>query len=148
MHRKISTIILLLLIFFVISGCALGKKEWPSAVKSEDAFSLELMDGVRQDSCLMLTIAVKGATHRLWRATVQLEAVGGDDGEGCLGCPFVPRSIRVFSRDDKGFALQGSTLRLSICDLEPSKEYRFRVVGKSELSTSPLVFTDTYVASP
>lgn len=148
MRQRVVPIILFLFVFCLVSGCALGKKEWPSAVKSEDAFTLELMEGVRQDTCLLLQVEVKGAAHRLWRASVQLEAVGGDDGEGCIGCPFVPRNVVHFARGDKGFDLEGNVLKLSICTLNPDKEYRFRVVGKSELSTSSLVYTDVYVASP
>lgn len=148
MRPKITNIPLLLLVLMLFFGCAMGKKEWPSAQESEDAFTLELIEGVRQENCLMLEISVKGAAQRLWRASVQFEAVGDDDGEGCMGCPFVPRDAVHFTRSQKGFVLEGNNLRLSICDLEPGKEYRFRVAGKSELPTNPLVYTDVYVASP
>ncbi len=126
----------------------MGKKEWPSAQESEDSFSLELIQGVRQDKCLLLDISIKGAANRLWRASIQYELVGGDDGEGCTGCPFVPRDAVHFTRNQKGFALEGNNLKLSICNLEQGKEYRFRVAGKSELQTSALVYTDVFVASP
>ena len=61
MRPMITIIALLLFIQAALLGCALGKKEWPSAQKSEDSFSLELIEGVRQDNCLLLEIAVKGA---------------------------------------------------------------------------------------
>lgn len=147
MRSKLTTIALLLALSLLF-GCAMGKKEWPKSQESEDSFTLELIEGVRQDNCLILEISVKGAAHRLWRASVQFEAVGGDNGEGCAGCPFVPRDAVHFTRNQKGFALEGNNLQLSICNLEPGKEYRFRVAGKSELPTSPLVYTDVYVASP
>jgi hypothetical protein len=144
----ITIITLLLFIQTALLGCALGKKEWPSAQESEDSFSLELINGVRQDNCLFLEISVKGATHRLWRASIQFEVVGGADGDGCTGCPFVPRDAVHFTRDQKGFVFEGNNLKLSICNLEKDKEYRFRVSGKSELPTSPIVYTNVFVASP
>lgn len=148
MRPLITIIALLLFIQATLLGCALGKKEWPSAQQSEDSFSLELIKGVRQDNCLLLEISVKGAAHRLWRASIQFEAVGGDNGDGCTGCPFVPRDAVHFTRNQKGFVLEGNNLKLSICNLEAGKEYRFRVSGKSELPTNPLVYTDVFVASP
>ena len=144
-------LVIIPLLFFglaVMSGCALGRKEWPSANKSEDSFSLSLIEGVRQEGCLMLQVAVKGAVHRLWRASVLYEAVGSDEGQGCAGCPFVPREAVHFTRDQEGFVMQGNILKLSICGLEPGTEYRFRVSGKSELSTMPLQYTDVYEAAP
>lgn len=148
MRQMIIIITLLLFAQSALWGCALGKKEWPSAQESEDSFSLELIQGVRQDNCLLLEVAVKGAAHRLWRASIQLETVGGDDSEGCIGCPFVPRDAVHFTRNQKGFVLEGNNLKLSICNLEQGKEYRFRVAGKSELSISPIVYTDVFVAEP
>lgn len=148
MRKQIVIIILLLFGLAVMSGCALGRKEWPTAQASEDTFTLSLMEGVRQDNCLVLQVAVKGAAQRLWRASVLYEAVGSGEGQGCSGCPFVPREAVHFTRDQKGFGMQGSILKLSICGLEPGTEYRFRVSGKSELPTMPLQYTDVYVAAP
>lgn len=148
MRPQLTIIALLFFIQLTLLGCAMGKKEWPKAQKSEDSFSLELIEGTRQDNCLFLEIAVRGAANRLWRASVQFEAVGGDDGDGCTGCPFVPRDAIHFTRNQKGFLLEGNNLKLSICNLESGKEYRFRVSGKSELPTTPLVYTDVFVASP
>ncbi|NDV19137.1 hypothetical protein GO013_06860 [Pseudodesulfovibrio sp. JC047] len=140
--------LVLVSVLTIVSGCALGRKEWPASVNSEDAFGLKLMDGVRQDECLLLQIAVTGATHRLWRASVQYEAVGTAPGQGCEGCPFVPRNAVHFTRDQDGFNLKGQTLQLSICGLEPGIEYRFRVAGKSELSVMPIEYTDVFQAVP
>lgn len=148
MQLPLKNLYLAILCLTLLSGCALGKKEWPSAQESEDSFSLLLIEGIRQENCLMLEIAVNGASHRLWRASVQYEIVGGEDGEGCTGCPFVPRDAVHFTRDNKGFVLEGRNLKLSICSLDPTKEYRFRVAGKSELPSSPIEYTDVYVASP
>jgi len=148
MRKQIVHATLLIFVFVVLSGCALGRKEWPTSVKSEDTFSLKLMDGVRQDGCLMLQIAVTGSPNRLWRASVQYEAVGTEEGQGCEGCPFVPRNAVHFTRDQKGFDLTGNTLRLSICGLEPGIDYRFRVAGKSELSTMAIEYTDVFEALP
>lgn len=148
MRNQIVIITLLLFGLTVVTGCALGRKEWPSAQQSEDKFTLELMEGVRQDKCLMLQIAVKGTASRLWRASVLYEAVGSEEGQGCSGCPFVPREAVHFTRNQEGFVLQGNILKLSICGLDPGTEYRFRVSGKSELSTMPVQYTDVYIASP
>ncbi len=145
--RAVSTIIaLLLLVQFTLLGCALGKKEWPSAVKEEDTFGLELVIGDRQESCLLLELEVTGAAHRLFRASVQYEFIG-DDG-GCIGCPFVPRNAAHYTRNSNDFKINGNMLSLSLCGLDPDKEYRFRIAGKSELPNSPLVFTDVYVTTP
>ena len=147
--RPIITICALLLCAqFTLFGCALGKKEWPSSQDSEDTFGLELVVGDRQDNCLLLEVAISGAAERLYRASIQYEIVGGDNGGGCEGCPFVPRDAVHFTRDQKDFALNGNNLTLSLCTLEPGTEYRFRVAGKSELPTSPLVYTDVYVTTP
>lgn len=140
--------VLLLLLQFALFGCALGKKEWPAAQESDDSFTMELMVGDRQDNCLLLEVAVNGAVNRLYRASIQYEIVGDIEGSGCEGCPFVPRDAVHFTRNQKDFVLNGHTLTLSLCNLDPGKEYRFRVAGKSELPTSPLVYTDVYVTTP
>ena len=129
-------------------GCALGKKEWPVAQESEDRFSLKLLDGVRQDNCLLLDVAVSGAVQRLWRVTIQYESVGTGEGQGCSGCPFVPRTVKEFTRENQEFNLQGSILKLNLCGLEPGVEYRFRVVGTSELPSMPLESTAVYESLP
>ena len=97
------------------------------------------MDGVRQGDCLLFQVAVNAATQRLWRVTIQYEAVGTGEGQGCSGCPFVPRAVKEFTRENSEFNLHGSVLNLSLCGLEPGVEYRFRVVGTSELPAMPLV---------
>ena len=148
MRKEIVCAVLLAFVFMMLSGCALGRKEWPSAQKSEDVFALKLMEGVRQDGCLLLQVAVTGASHRLWRASVQYEAVGTDEGQGCAGCPFVARNASHFTRDQEGFDLQGGMLRLTVCGLEPGIEYRFRVAGKSEISVMPIKYTDVYESLP
>jgi len=146
--RKYVFFAILLFSLQTLVGCALGRKEWPTPRESDDRFSMKLMEGVRQDNCLLLEVGVTGAGHRLWRASVQYEAVGTDKGQGCDGCPFVPREAVHFTRDNERFDMQGEILKLGICGLDPGVEYRFRVVGKSELAAMPLEQTDVYVAEP
>ena len=146
--RKFLVVATLLFVAQTLLGCALGRKEWPSAQKSEDRFSLELLNGVRQDDCLLLDIAVHGAVNRLWRVAIQYESVGTEDGQGCSGCPFVPRDVKEFTRESQEFNLQGSILKLGLCGVEPGEEYRFRVVGTSELPAMPLESTDVYESLP
>jgi len=148
MRNLFVVVTLILCVQANLCGCALGRKDWPSPQKGEDRFSLKLMDGIRQDECIMMNIAVKGASDNLWRATVQYEAVGTDEGQGCAGCPFVPRDVIHFTRESSGFVMQNNVLRLNLCGLNPGVEYRFRVVGKSELPSMPLENTDVYVAAP
>lgn len=145
--RLIAAVFALFIILQFSFGCALGKKEWPSPKESEDRFGLEMLAAERTDNCLLLKIAVTGAADRLYRASIQYETVGGAGG-GCDGCPFVPRDAVHFTRDQQDFVLNGNTLTLSLCSLEPGTEYRFRVAGKSELSASPLVYTNVYVTTP
>lgn len=144
---RLAVIFALTAFLFVVAGCALGKKEWPEARSSDDTFSLELMVGERKDNCLLLEVGVTGAVDRLYRASIQYERVGGEGG-GCEGCPFVPRDAKHVTRDQSEFVMNGNTLTLSMCTLESDVEYRFRVVGKSELPTSPLVYTDVFVTTP
>jgi len=139
---------MLVVVLVALAGCALGKKEWPAAQKSEDAFNLELTLADRQARCLMVNVAVSGAIERLYSASIQYEVVGDGEGEGCIGCPFIPRDAVHFTRHEKGFYLQGNKLKLSFCGFDPEKEYRFRIAGKSELSTAPLVYTDIFIATP
>lgn len=146
--RKLLIAATLLFAAQTLAGCAMGRKEWPSAQKSEDRFSLELMDGVRRDDCLLLDVAVRGAVERLWRVSLQYESVGTDEGQGCSGCPFVPRRVKEFTRESGEFNLQGAVLKLGLCGLEPGTEYRFRVVGTSELPAMPLESTGVYESLP
>lgn len=147
MRKTVIFSVLLTLVVAGLFGCALGKKEWPEAQESEDRFLIKLLAGDRQNECLTLDVAVTGATHRLYRATIQYEIAGGLGG-GCEGCPFVPREAVHFTRNSEDFVMNGNKLTLSMCSLEPGNEYRFRVAGKSELPTSPLVYTDVYVTTP
>lgn len=148
MRKTVAATLLILFGLTVLAGCALGRKQWPEATRGEDRFTLSLIEGVRQDDCLVLTIMVKGAVNRMWRASVLYESVGDDEGQGCEGCPFVPREARHFTRDQSEFNLNGNILKLSICGLEPGVEYRFRVSGKSEIPTMALEYTDVYMAEP
>ena len=71
-----------------------------------------------------------------------MKARGVPDVPSCRG-----RS-RSFTRERSEFNLHGSILKLSLCGLEPGVEYRFRVVGTSELPAMPLVSTDVYESLP
>lgn len=143
-RMKLTGLFLVVAVFF--TGCALGKKEWPSAVKSEDRFNLVILSAARTDECLSVTVAVSGAAHRLYRASILYEQVGGPGG-GCEECPFVPRKSKHVVRGQSEFSLQNNTLELGLCNLSPEHNYRFRIAGKSELSTSPIVYTEVYVTT-
>lgn len=136
-----------LLLLLMLAACNMGKKNWPHAVESEDAFSLEVLSAERKNNCLLLQIGVTGALGRLYRASIQYEEVGGYNG-GCKDCPFVPRSALHVTRNNPDFELEEGTLSLSMCSLNPDSEYRFRVAGKNELPGVPLVFTDVFVTGP
>lgn len=147
MRPSLLLFIVIIMAQFTLLGCALGKKEWPEPQASDDTFSLELIKADRQDACLVLEVAIKGAANRLYRASIQYEVVGGEDGEGCIGCPFVPRDVVHYTRDQREFMLASKILKINLCDLDPARNYRFRVAGKSELPTSPIVYTDVYVTT-
>ncbi|WP_285904902.1 hypothetical protein [Pseudodesulfovibrio pelocollis] len=138
---------LLVLALPALTGCVLGIKEWPQPVKAEDAFSLEVVAAKRTDTCLLLTLSVGGSAERLYRASIQYEAVGDSDGQGCEGCPFVPRKAEHFTREQSAFDLHGSTLKLSLCGLDPQTRYRFRVAGKNDLPALPIVYTEVFVTT-
>jgi len=140
-------ILIALLSLMLISACTMGKKNWPRAEESEDAFGFQMLSAEREEKCLMLQLNVSGAVDRLYRASIQYEEVGGENG-GCIDCPFVPRNAEHLTRNNQDFILDGNTLSLSMCSLEPGVEYRFRVAGKSELPGTPLVFTKVFVAEP
>ena len=144
---RLSFTLSFLLILLLASGCALGKKEWPNPQQSEDAFTLEILAAERTDECLLLKLAVSGAVNRLYRASIEYEVVGDDEGEGCQGCPFVPRGAKHVARSSSEFDLKGHTLTLNLCGLDLQKTYRFRVAGKSELPENPLVYTNIYVTT-
>ncbi|KAB1443816.1 hypothetical protein [Pseudodesulfovibrio senegalensis] len=133
---------------FLVSGCALGKKEWPSADKGEDTFTLSVINGQRSEGCLVVNVQVKGAVDRLAYVNVQFEPVGNEPGQGCPDCPFMPRRTMRFSRGDPGFDLEGNRLRISYCGLKPAMEYRFRIIGVNDLNTTAYTYTDIFVASP
>lgn len=93
---------MLVVVLVALAGCALGKKEWPAAQKSEDAFNLELTLADRQARCLMVNVAVSGAIERLYSASIQYEVVGDGEGEGCIGCPsfrVMPFILPVMKKD-------------------------------------------------
>lgn len=144
---RTSSVLSFLLITLLASGCALGKKEWPNPQQSEDAFALEVLAAERTEDCLLLKLAVTGAVERLYRASIEYEVVGDGEGEGCQGCPFVPRAAKHIVRTSSEFDLKGNTLTINLCGLDPQKIYRFRIVGKSELPANPLVYTETYVTT-
>jgi len=134
-----------MLVVLFVSGCALGKKEWPEPQRREDDFSLQVAAAEKRDDCLLLELMVVGAKERLYRVSIEYEVVGDGDGEGCIGCPFVPRSAKHITRDSSEFRLEGRSLSISLCGLDPNKVYRFRVTGQSELPTVPLVHTAVYI---
>ncbi|EGB13684.1 putative lipoprotein [Pseudodesulfovibrio mercurii] len=148
MRKSLVATTLLLLCLVLLAGCAMGRKQWPEATRSQDRFTLKLIDGERVDRCLLLRVAVSGSVDRLWRASVLFEAVGDGEDQGCVGCPFVPREAQHFTRGQDGFDLEGNVLRLNICGLEPGVEYRFRVSGKSEIPTMAVQYTDVYMSEP
>lgn len=133
---------------FLLFGCALGKKEWPEAVRKEDRFSLRLLEGSRTGTCLKLVLEVEGASHRLESVLVQYEPVGDGPDDGCIGCPFIPKDAVLLRPGEDGFRLSGSELILSLCSFEADREYRFRVAGVNALSSLPSATTKVYVADP
>lgn len=140
---------LTLLVAFLVTGCAIGNKEWPSPNKGEDRFELTLLRGERRDrTCLYLEFHVSGARDRLSFVNLQLEPVGDGPGKGCPECPFMPRQGVRISRGEAGFVMTGSVLQLSYCDLEPDTDYRFRIVGMNEISNLEPVRTHIYEATP
>lgn len=146
LFRQIPLIIGVLAVF--VAGCAIGHKEWPTPAKGEDVFSLKLVNGQRGDDCLYVELRVSGAVDQLAYVNLQLEPVGDGPGMGCAECPFMPRSAVRISREDAGFELDGSVLKVSHCGLELGIEYRFRIVGVNKLTSLAYVYTDIYTATP
>lgn len=146
--RTTVQLFVIILLVSIVSGCALGQKEWPSAVRSEDTFAIRVTTADRQAQCLSLTIAISGAVSRLYRASIQYEPVGDEGGDGCVGCPFVPREAEHYLKEDGVLAINNNQFTLSFCGFEPDKEYRFRVAAESELPSAPLVYTDIFATQP
>lgn len=140
--------IVVMALLMMLSGCAIGQKKWPEAVKKEDRFSLKLVQGSRNGQCMSLILAVEGATNRIESVLVQYEPVGDGPDDGCIGCPFIPRYAELIRPGDDGFTLDGNELSLSFCGLDPDREYRFRVAGVNTLTSQPSATTKVYVVDP
>lgn len=146
--NRLLPLVILTLFAALLAGCALGNKAWPNPVKEQDRFSILVVSGERSGPCLTIVVRVVGAMHRFSEAGVQLEPVGSLEGQGCNGCPFMPRSAEFIKRGDQNFQISGDTVTLSICTLDEGVEYRFRVIGKNELNDMGSTFTNVYVAEP
>jgi hypothetical protein len=130
----------------LLSASAHGKKEWPEPQNIQESFTMQILCADRTDNCLSLQIVINGAVEKLYRASIQFEPIGDDDG-GCESCPFVPRDAEHYLRSEPNFILNDNVLTLKFCSLNPLKNYRFRVAGESELSIIPIVYTNTYVTT-
>lgn len=146
MHRYIVALSAFFFMLTMLFGCTVGRKEWPTAQENQDRFTLRLLSAEVNNTCLFLEVGVDGVAERLYSASIQYETVGEDGG--CIGCPFIPRAAKHVPRNQLNFDTTSKTISLNLCGLDPNKEYRFRVTGKSDVSNAPIVYTDVYVTTP
>ena len=130
----------------LLSGCALGYKGWPQPQSADDQFLWRLVTGERQGSCLVIEGRLEGAYQNLASVTVQLEGLGPD--AGCVECPFSPDRLVDLAPGDSGYEEIGPYVRLVVCDVEPAREYKFRIVGHSSLRSLQPVRSSVLISSP
>lgn len=134
------------LVCILLTACTLGYKDWPQPQNAEDRFSWRLVTAERQGACLVIEGRLSGAYQYLSYVTVQLEALG--DGAGCVECPFNPSMLRDLARGDSGYEEIGPYVRLVVCDLDPNREYKFRIVGHSSLRSLRPVRSEVMISEP
>ncbi|MGE4292280.1 MAG: hypothetical protein AB7E32_08725 [Desulfovibrio sp.] len=134
------------LVCILLSACALGYKDWPQPQNADDQFLWRLVTAERQGSCLVIEGRLEGAYKNLASVTVQLESLGPDGG--CAECPFSPDRLVDLGRGDSGYEEIGPYVRLVVCDIDPAREYKFRLVGHSTLRTLQPVRSKLLISAP
>lgn len=138
----------LLLLIFGLSLFACGKREWPTPIASEDKFRWRSAQAMRAQGCVILNLESSGAWQNIEALNVMLEPVGDGPGDGCLSCPFSPRTTRRFVQGSAGYRSEMNRIVLTVCDLDPKKTYRVQVVGFNIFPSLGTVLTDLMLAAP
>ncbi|HAS88506.1 MAG TPA: hypothetical protein DCS48_04270 [Desulfovibrio sp.] len=144
--KKQMLLAVLTLMLLATAGC--GVKMWPAPTQSEDLYTFTFVEGRRVGGCLKVVVKVDGAFKNVDNLSLQFQADGSGPGEGCPTCPFFPAIRRDFTPGSEGIQSDGSTFVFSECGLDPSKSYRWRVVGRNVYDALGVVISDVYTALP
>lgn len=126
------------LLFLIVVGLLLpacGKKSWPVPQKAEDRFAFENVQGSSDGGCLRATFNVSGGSQYLTGLALLVE----QPDTACDKCPFRATERIDLSLTDPRVRLYPDAVAINHCGLDPSKRYRFRLVGSSSLRAMPLV---------
>ena len=144
-----TALILAALAGILLCSCAIGIKKWPKAQIQEDQFQWRGVIASRQDGCLILDGMLSGNHDNLARIMVQLEAMGdGEPGYGCINCPFNVRQSEMIEMGDPRLTKNAGQISIVICDLEPERAYRYRLVAENALPNLATVATDVVLVRP
>ena len=151
-HTPVFRLAALLLVALQLAGllclAACGKREWPTPVSSEDKFRWRSIQVQRSHGCVILNTELTGNWQNIDTVKVLVEPVGTGPDDGCVSCPFTPRSTIVFSPGAAGMRRDMNRIVLTVCDLDPQKTYRIQVVGFSVFPNISPVTSELLLSAP
>lgn len=128
-HRGKALILLCFLLCAILTTSGCGKKVWPEPRTAEESFSWHNATARLEAGCLEVQSTLKGNIQNLDSVIVEYEPLG--EQGGCLSCPFQARGWQELTIASPQLKRQGSRLEMAVCGLDPSLEYRWRLVGRN-----------------
>lgn len=114
-------------VLLLLGGTGCGKKSWPEPQLDEDRFTWGQIQHHRHGACLDARALVYGAPNKL--GFVFLEWMELESNEDCPGCPFVPTGRVRLGDGSSEFKRQNGVIRILLCEWNPERSYRWRLVG-------------------
>lgn len=130
----------------LLGACTMGQKDWPRPSSGDSAFSWLSVTDIREGACIVIEGRMDGAFENLAGVTVQLQPMGVD--AGCVDCPFKAVLTVNVGPGAHGYEHIGPYVQAVVCDLEPGREYRYRIFGIHKTGAFDPVQSGVFTSAP
>lgn len=129
-----TTLLAMLLAGGLLLLAACGKEGMPQPRDTAKAFTWKSVTAKESGNCIIFTGLFEGAHENLDQIRLELASVNGP--EDCPECPFVPKEIVFFSKQEAGYNDSLGEIRFSYCP-KKAPAYRWRLSGVSIFNSIP-----------
>lgn len=137
-HRSpallLRPLLAVLLASSVLLLAACGKEGMPQPRNTAKTFAWKNVTAKESGNCIIFSGIFEGAHENLDQIRLELASVNGP--EDCPECPFVPKEIVFFSKQEAGYNDALGEIRFSYCP-KKAPAYRWRLAGVSIFNSIP-----------
>ena len=128
----------LVLFIFCLMTLSCGKPGMPVPKDPSRNFTWKDIIAAPVNNCISFSGTIEGAYRNLEGVRLELAPVNGP--EDCPGCPFVPKEILDFTRNEVGLNMETGEFGFSYCPGK-AKAYRWRLAGVNSYNRLPHALT-------